>query len=42
MYFITFTVQRYGPGMALAVIITVLGSIVSIGYLLILRGRRLA
>jgi raffinose/stachyose/melibiose transport system permease protein len=41
MYFITFTVQRYGPGMALAVIITVLGAIVSIG-LLYLRGRRLA
>ncbi len=42
MYYITFTVQRYGPGMALAVIITVLGAIFSIGYLLILRERRLA
>jgi raffinose/stachyose/melibiose transport system permease protein len=41
MYFITFTVQRYGPGMALAVIITVLGAIVSIG-LLYIRGRRVA
>lgn len=41
MYFITFTVQQYGPGMALAVIITVLGGIVSIG-LLYIRGRRLA
>ena len=42
MYYITFTVQRYGPGMALAVIITVLGAIFSIGYLLILRERRIA
>jgi raffinose/stachyose/melibiose transport system permease protein len=41
MYFITFTVQQYGPGMALAVIITILGAIVSIG-LLYIRGRRLA
>jgi raffinose/stachyose/melibiose transport system permease protein len=40
MYFITFTSQEYGPGMAFAVIITVLGAIVSLGYLVLLRGRR--
>ncbi|MCC4907691.1 carbohydrate ABC transporter permease [Microbacterium sp. cx-59] len=33
MYFITFTNQQYGYGMALAVIITILGAVVSIGYL---------
>ena len=40
MYFITFTSQQYGTGMAFAVIITVLGAIVSLGYLVLLRGRR--
>jgi raffinose/stachyose/melibiose transport system permease protein len=40
MYFITFTSQQYGPGMAFAVIITILGAIVSVGYLFLLRGRR--
>jgi len=37
MYFVTFTNQQYGYGMALAVIITVLGAIVSIGYLVAAR-----
>jgi raffinose/stachyose/melibiose transport system permease protein len=40
MYFITFTSQQYGPGMAFAVIITILGAIVSIGYLFLLRQRK--
>jgi raffinose/stachyose/melibiose transport system permease protein len=40
MYFITFTSQEYGPGMAFAVIITLIGAIVSLGYLTLLRGRR--
>ncbi|HEY2239011.1 MAG TPA: sugar ABC transporter permease [Streptosporangiaceae bacterium] len=40
MYFITFTSQEYGPGMAFAVIITALGAVVSLGYLVLLRGRR--
>ncbi len=40
MYFITFTSQQYGPGMAFAVIITILGAIVSVGYLFLLRGRK--
>jgi raffinose/stachyose/melibiose transport system permease protein len=42
MYFITFTLQQYGKGMALAVFITVLGAIISVCYLLLLRGRRRA
>ncbi|MCU1524001.1 MAG: carbohydrate transporter rane protein 1, family [Microbacteriaceae bacterium] len=42
MYFITFNNQQYGSGMALAVIITVLGAVVSLGYLLLLRGRKSA
>ena len=33
MYFVTFTNQQYGYGMALAVIITVLGALVSAAYL---------
>ncbi|WP_404444235.1 sugar ABC transporter permease [Microbacterium marinum] len=37
MYFVTFTNQQYGYGMALAVIITVLGALVSIGYLAAMR-----
>ena len=40
MYFVTFTNQQYGSGMAIAVIITLLGALVSIGYLVLLRGRR--
>jgi raffinose/stachyose/melibiose transport system permease protein len=35
MYYITFTNQQYGYGMALAVVITVLGALVSAGYLLL-------
>ncbi|MGO4535751.1 carbohydrate ABC transporter permease [Leifsonia sp. 2MCAF36] len=42
MYFLTFTNQQYGLGMALAVIITVLGGIVSIGYLALSRERKAA
>lgn len=42
MYFMTFTNLQYGPGMALAVIITLLGAAVSVAYLLVLRGRRSA
>lgn len=42
MYFVTFTNQQYGYGMAISVIVTVLGAIVSIGYLLLSRGRRTA
>lgn len=37
MYFLTFTNQQYGLGMALAVIITILGAAVSIGYLVAAR-----
>jgi len=40
MYYVTFTSQQYGPGMAFAVIITVLGAIVSVGYLALLRERK--
>ena len=35
MYYVTFTNQQYGYGMALAVIITVLGALVSAGYLML-------
>jgi len=42
MYFITFSNQQYGPGMALAVVITLLGALVSIGYLFLARERRSA
>lgn len=42
MYFVTFTNLQYGPGMALAVIVTLLGAIVSVGYLLLVRERRQA
>lgn len=42
MYFTTFTNQKYGLGMALAVIITVLGAIVSIAYLALSRERKTA
>jgi raffinose/stachyose/melibiose transport system permease protein len=40
MYFVTFTNQQYGYGMALAVIITILGAVVSVGYLALARGRK--
>lgn len=40
MYFVTFTNQQYGLGMAIAVIVTVLGAIVSIAYLALSRERR--
>lgn len=40
MYFVTFSNQNYGLGMALAVIITVLGAFVSLGYLVLLTRRR--
>lgn len=42
MYFLTFTNQKYGLGMALAVIITALGAVVSVAYLLVSRERRTA
>lgn len=42
MYFVTFTNLQYGPGMALAVIVTLLGAIVSVGYLLLVRERKQA
>lgn len=42
MYFVTFTNLQYGPGMALAVIVTLLGAIVSIGYLFLIRERKRA
>jgi raffinose/stachyose/melibiose transport system permease protein len=40
LYFITFTNQQYGLGMAIAVIVTILGAAVSIGYLVLSRERR--
>lgn len=42
MYFTTFTNQKYGLGMALAVIITVLGAVVSVAYLALSRERKTA
>lgn len=39
MYFVTFTDQQYGYGMALAVIITVLGAAISAGYLVLANGK---
>lgn len=42
MYFITFTNQQYGLGMALAVIVTVLGAAVSAIYLFLSRERKVA
>jgi raffinose/stachyose/melibiose transport system permease protein len=42
MYFITFTNQQYGYGMALAVIITILGALVSVGYLAAVRRKEAA
>lgn len=40
-YFVTFTGQRYGYGMASAVIVTLLGMIVGLTYLVITRRRQL-
>ncbi|MCU1416686.1 MAG: transporter permease [Schumannella sp.] len=41
-YFITFTGQRYGLGMASAVIVTALGMVVGLAYLVIARRRQTA
>lgn len=37
MYYVTFTLQSYGPGMALAIVITLLGAVVAGGYALLTR-----
>lgn len=42
MYFVTFTNQRYGSGMAIAVVIFVLGAVTSLAYLAVARRRSLA
>lgn len=42
MYFVTFTNQQYGFGMALAVVITILGAIVSVGYLVAVRRKEVS
>jgi raffinose/stachyose/melibiose transport system permease protein len=42
MYFVTFTNQRYGSGMAIAVVIFVLGGATSLAYLALARRRSLA
>src|SRR5215213_3291153 len=42
MYFVTFTNQRYGSGMAIAVVVFVLGAATSLGYLTVSRRGRLA
>jgi raffinose/stachyose/melibiose transport system permease protein len=42
MYYVTFTLQHYGQGMALAVIITILGAVGSFGYVLLTRERKQA
>jgi raffinose/stachyose/melibiose transport system permease protein len=42
MYFVTFTNQQYGLGMAIAVIVTLLGGIVSVAYLVVSRERKIA
>lgn len=42
MYFVTFTNQQYGYGMTLAVVITVLGAVVSIGYLALSRRKEVS
>lgn len=39
MYFVTFTNLQYGPGMAMAVIITVIGAVVAIIQLRVVRGK---
>lgn len=41
MYFVTFTNQQYGSGMAIAVVIFVLGALTSLVYLAVLRRRSL-
>jgi len=40
MYWVTFTNQQYGYGMALAVVVTVLGALISVGYLVAMRRRK--
>ena len=42
MYFVTFTNQRYGSGMAIAVVVFVLGAVTSVAYLAVARRRRIA
>ncbi|MFC0678541.1 carbohydrate ABC transporter permease [Lysobacter korlensis] len=42
MYFVTFTNQKYGSGMAIAVIVFVLGATVSAIYLALARRRSIA
>jgi raffinose/stachyose/melibiose transport system permease protein len=42
MYFVTFTSQRYGSGMAIAVVVLVLGALTSLAYLLLARRGRSA
>lgn len=42
MYFVTFTDQRYGAGMAIAVVVFVLGAATSLGYLALSRRGSLA
>jgi ABC-type sugar transport system permease subunit len=42
MYYVTFRLQNYGYGMALAVVICLLGVVVSLAYLGFLRRRRRA
>jgi len=42
MYFVTFTNQRYGSGMAIAVIIFLLGGVTSLAYLALTRRRSIA
>ena len=42
MYFVTFTNQRYGSGMAIAVVVFVLGAATSLAYLMVSRRGRLA
>ncbi|WP_208855057.1 carbohydrate ABC transporter permease [Rathayibacter tritici] len=42
MYFVTFTNQNYGSGMAIAVIVFVLGALVSGVYLALARRRSIA
>ena len=42
MYYVTFTDQRYGSGMAIAVVVFVLGAMTALGYLALARRGRLA
>jgi raffinose/stachyose/melibiose transport system permease protein len=42
MYFVTFTNQRYGSGMAIAVVIFILGALTSAAYLVLARRRSIA